>query len=108
MVILAAVAAGGWYFRQNYELEGLDQITLRRKGAESAEPIQPVARPDRTGGDIRIASFNIQVFGKRKLRKPRVMAVLTDVIRRFDVVAIQEIRSLNQHVVPLSVVILSS
>lgn len=107
-VILAFVAAGGWYFFQNYQLEGLDQIAFRRKGVESADPVQPVARPDRTGGNIRLASFNIQVFGERKLRKPKVMAVLTDVIRRFDVVAIQEIRSVNQHVLPSLIELLNA
>lgn len=49
---------------------------------------------------IKIASFNIQVFGTSKLRKPRVMEVLATVIRQFDVVAIQEVRSKDPSVVP--------
>ena len=40
---------------------------------------------------MKIASFNIQVFGRSKLRRP-VMKVLCDVVRRFDVLAIQEVR----------------
>lgn len=49
---------------------------------------------------IRIASFNIQAFGHAKLEKPHVMQVLVDVARKFDVIAIQEIRSRQQDVLP--------
>ncbi len=42
---------------------------------------------------ITIASFNIQVFGQSKLRKADVMEVLAQTVRKFDIVAIQEIRS---------------
>ena len=49
---------------------------------------------------IRIATFNIQVFGQSKLSKPRVMQVLADVVRQFDIVAIQEVRSKEQTVLP--------
>jgi len=61
-------------------------------------PGVPVSRS--TGDTIKVASFNIQVFGTSKLAKPDVMAVLAKVIRRFDVVAIQEIRSVDDSVIP--------
>ena len=53
------------------------------------------SRPPLTGraATIRIASFNIQVFGESKADKPDVMAVLAETIRRFDIVAIQEVRA---------------
>jgi len=41
---------------------------------------------------IKIASFNIQVFGRSKASKSEVMEVLTRIISQLDVVAIQEIR----------------
>ena len=41
---------------------------------------------------IKIASFNIQVFGKSKANKPEVMSILASIISNFDIVAIQEIR----------------
>jgi len=41
---------------------------------------------------IIIANFNIQVFGKAKVRKTDVMVVLAKTISQFDIVAIQEIR----------------
>ena len=52
--------------------------------------------PARVGESIRIASFNIQVFGPPKLDRPEVAEVLARIIRMFDVVAIQEIRSEQQ------------
>jgi deoxyribonuclease-1-like protein len=52
------------------------------------------------GDPIRIASFNIQIFGASKIGKPEVMDILTKVVRRFDIVAIQEIRDKNDLVMP--------
>lgn len=46
---------------------------------------------------IRIASFNIQVFGDKKASKPYVMQALAQVVRRFDVIAIQEIRTQDNY-----------
>lgn len=49
---------------------------------------------------ITIGSFNIQVFGQSKLKKPEVMDTLARIARRFDVLAIQEVRSKSQDVLP--------
>lgn len=48
--------------------------------------------PAVTSTDIKIASFNIQVFGVTKASKPEVMQILAKIISEFDIVAIQEIR----------------
>ncbi|MBN72323.1 MAG: endonuclease/exonuclease/phosphatase [Gimesia sp.] len=47
----------------------------------------------RSNDSIRIASFNIQVFGVSKMSKPQVPQILARIIQQFDVVAVQEIRS---------------
>ncbi|NOY29503.1 MAG: hypothetical protein GXP28_04790, partial [Planctomycetes bacterium] len=52
------------------------------------------------GSTIRIASFNIQTFGNSKAGKPYVMHTLADIVRQFDLVAIQEIRSKNEYLIP--------
>jgi endonuclease/exonuclease/phosphatase family metal-dependent hydrolase len=49
------------------------------------------------GPAIRIATFNIQVFGKEKASKPYVMATLASIIQNFSVVAIQEIRTTDDY-----------
>jgi len=51
------------------------------------------------GATIRIASYNIQVFGNKKASKPYVMRILADVVRQFHIVALQEIRTQNQDLI---------
>ena len=53
-----------------------------------------------TRDKITIASFNIQVFGTSKMAKTNVMQCLVDVVRKFDLVAIQEVRSSDQTIIP--------
>jgi len=49
---------------------------------------------------LRIGAFNIQVFGVTKASKPEVMDVLADIIRTYDIIAIQEIRDASQTALP--------
>jgi deoxyribonuclease-1-like protein len=102
LLVAAAAIGGGWFFLQNYQIQGLEQISFTpRSGGGSGDQTADVSLPKvtRQGGAIRIASFNIQVFGVKKLGKPRVCSLLADIIRRFDIVAIQEIRA-TQDILP--------
>ena len=45
---------------------------------------------------LRISAFNIQVFGRSKMDQPNVVTALTQIITRFDLVMIQEIRDLSE------------
>nr|XP_054751436.1 deoxyribonuclease-1-like [Lytechinus pictus]XP_054751437.1 deoxyribonuclease-1-like [Lytechinus pictus] len=45
---------------------------------------------------VTICAFNIQVLGKTKMGKPDVVEVLTKIIKRYDMVLIQEIRDADQ------------
>ena len=47
---------------------------------------------------IRIATFNIKVFGPTKAGKPAVMGVLADIVRKYDIVAVQEIKDRKREV----------
>ena len=47
-----------------------------------------------------IGAFNIQVFGISKASKPEVMDVLVDIVRTYDIIAIQEIRDKSQTALP--------
>ncbi|MEZ6089583.1 MAG: endonuclease/exonuclease/phosphatase family protein [Pirellulaceae bacterium] len=42
---------------------------------------------------LRVATFNIEIFGKAKSENPEVMNYLALILRQFDVIAVQEIRS---------------
>lgn len=56
--------------------------------------------PQRNATNCLIASFNIQVFGESKAKEQDVMQAIAAVIRCFDLVAIQEVRSLDPRVLP--------
>ena len=50
---------------------------------------------------LKLASFNIQTFGKAKCEKAEIMDILTKTIKNFDLVAVQEIKDAT--VLPLLV-----
>ena len=92
--------------QSNEKLQGLGQAlqghgipTGTAGGTNAAVPMQQ-ASFQRTPDKIRIASFNIQVFGQSKLAKPDAMSVIVQCIRQFDIVAIQEVRAKGDNVLP--------
>lgn len=48
------------------------------------------------GSNLLIGAFNIQVYGRSKSRKESVMSVLGDIINRYDILIVQEIRDKSQ------------
>lgn len=44
---------------------------------------------------VRMATFNIQLFGPTKAAKAEVMATLASIVRRYDLVAVQEIKDIS-------------
>lgn len=100
------VAAVGWFVLENGGLDGLKDFRVT-SGDESLTPTRAdgnrastAGPPVQTGETIRIASFNIQVFGTTKSKKPQVMDILARIVREFDIVAIQEIRAIDQDIIP--------
>jgi endonuclease/exonuclease/phosphatase family metal-dependent hydrolase len=88
---------------QNFEIRGLQNLQLESRSAPTAahNSYVPISTPAASNhSTIRIASFNIQVFGRTKISKPTVMESLTRIVRQFDVVAIQEIRSRDDDILP--------
>jgi len=63
------------------------------------EPDEPITPP--SGDDIKIAGFNIQIFGRTKREKEQVMNVLANTVREFDVVLVQEIRDSSETTAPI-------
>lgn len=82
----------------------IDSSLLRRELPTQSTTV----RSAESGDAIRVATFNIQVFGVSKLGKPNVMKVLAQTVRQFDVVAIQEIRSKDTSVLPRFVDMINS
>jgi endonuclease/exonuclease/phosphatase family metal-dependent hydrolase len=100
-VVLAGLVLGGWQFFQRYQFKGLDSIRVEpRGGGVAGKATEPTYRIGYAGSTIKIASFNIQIFGRSKIAQASVMRVLCEVARRFDVVAIQEVRARDDGILP--------
>jgi len=121
MMTLLALAGGGYGFLQKFKIEGLDHLRVVERDEPLFTPGETVDQPAavlhstatgvpvaRSGDTIRIASFNIQVMGSTKLSKPLVMERLAQIVRKFDIVAVQEIRALDQTVLPQFVDLINS
>lgn len=109
-LLVAATCVGGWYAATNYDIQfGSQGVTWKQRDPQAAPSAPGMAPPvARNSNAIRVASFNIQVFGQAKMNKPHVMNVLAEVVRRFDVVAIQEIRSLDDTLLPNFIALINS
>ena len=93
---------GSWVFFKDFPRGGANPSPSnggRDNIRGSSLPVAgiPLSRPGKT---IHIASFNLQVFGRTKASKSRVMDTLAGILRQFDVVAVQEVRSTDQDVIP--------
>ncbi len=108
----AGAVIAAWVFFQKFDLQGIDGIQIAPEGETATQ--KPPARdplappPARSTGSVRVATFNIQVFGKSKASKPQVMDVLARIVRNFDLVAIQEIRSSDDDLLPNFVELINS
>ncbi|MBI1248573.1 endonuclease/exonuclease/phosphatase [bacterium] len=78
----------------------VEKVLEQLPDAPSNLPATSTTAAPAPGDTIRIASFNIQVFGQSKMDKPDVMQILTKVVKSFDIVAVQELRSAEQDVIP--------
>jgi endonuclease/exonuclease/phosphatase family metal-dependent hydrolase len=119
--LIAILAAGGWYFTKGpgagrfgeilktatQNLPGQSpsypppyqgpQLTAQPPNYSRSAPTGSQSAPMFGGPAIRIASFNIQVFGDAKAAKPYLMATLAAIIHNFHVVAIQEVRTQDDY-----------
>ncbi|EFC46274.1 predicted protein [Naegleria gruberi] len=51
-----------------------------------------LAHASASKNEVKIASFNIQIFGSSKMEKKNVLAVILKILSRYDLVLIQEVR----------------
>lgn len=98
-VTILAVAAivGGAFVVGRFELGDLKKLEFRSRGSDvrTSAPSLPGAEPA-----IRVASFNLEAFGDDKLAQPAAVSTLCATLRRFDVIALQDIRSRSQDILP--------
>ncbi|MBC7662160.1 MAG: hypothetical protein H7249_20885 [Chitinophagaceae bacterium] len=58
----------------------------------AAAPSSSTAASSSTRTELRVGSFNIQVFGETKIQKPFIRQTLLSILSRYDIVFIMEIR----------------
>ena len=74
--------------KKNFPLFAI--LFLFALGANSQDRA-PASSPE----TIKIMSFNIQIFGVSKMAKQEVVRILVDIVSHADIIAVQEVRSLN-------------
>lgn len=94
MLIAFMLVAAVFSYQQGY----LDSILNPGNGGNGETDGAPEPPPE--SEPIKIAAFNIQIFGQSKRSKPEVMEVLVDVAREFDVMLVQEIRDSSGETAP--------
>lgn len=109
LLVMGVALFAGWGFFQG----GLNQqklaellgglVTNASGGANANAP-----PPPRGNETIRVATFNIQVFGEAKLADPEAMQAIVAILRNFDLIAIQEIRAASQDILPQLVALLNA
>jgi deoxyribonuclease-1-like protein len=93
----ALALALGWYVLQSASGGKFPSIPFLVPGTPAGRTLTDP--PVRNVDSIRVASFNIQVFGEQKINNPNVMPIIVEILRSFDVIAIQEIRA-QQDILP--------
>lgn len=97
--VLGIIATVAILFFTGFDLSKLPKVGGGGPAGTTAHgPAAPVDFAQRHG--LRIGTYNIQVFGQKKLDNKQVVDVLVAVARQFDVLAIQEVRSSEQDVLP--------
>ena len=95
LLILAGLGVGAWYFFTHFQVQGLENIALTARGADGGTAPAPVPAPP-AKDTIRIATANFSPLDQAKLNKPAVVGRLADMIRQFDLVALQGIQAPDQ------------
>ena len=93
-------AYAGQKIRIQFLLRKPHDVVERRSGiyvhrAAIVTPINP-GNFEEQPGELMVSAFNIQVFGRSKMAKPSVVEALIQIITRFDLVMIQEVRDLSE------------
>jgi deoxyribonuclease-1-like protein len=100
--LLTVAVVGGWYFLTHYEIGGVDSLSVAPRTDQESEPSKTVAEEQeqlpvpKGRKTIRIATVNLGPFDQHKMNKQHVVDRLVEVIRQFDIVAVQDVRARDQ------------
>lgn len=90
--ILGLLALAYFGVTKGFDFSVFDEAVVAVDGSGNAANTSLVGA-QKTPDRLRVASFNIKVFGKSKSSDQNVMSVLSHIFTQFDLIAVQEIRS---------------
>ncbi|KPQ40956.1 MAG: hypothetical protein MPEBLZ_04496, partial [Candidatus Methanoperedens nitroreducens] len=97
-ILMVIILAGYIYISENPAV--IDGIPNQPDSQPVITPTGPPATNTSPNNTVKLAAFNLQIFGTTKAGRPEVMDVLSKTIRNFDIVAVQEIRDASQTSLP--------
>jgi endonuclease/exonuclease/phosphatase family metal-dependent hydrolase len=97
LLLGVVITSGGWLLYHHEEIKSLDdawalaqrQLLPARTANFASTTQNSELAPSQV---LRIAAFNIQTFGPKKMANEVVMTRLAEICQKFDLIAIQEIR----------------
>jgi endonuclease/exonuclease/phosphatase family metal-dependent hydrolase len=96
IIVLTAVAVD--LLNEDQETT-IEYIYIEKVVDERTEAVQDNETEPLTRSEVaRVATFNIKVFGKTKMSKTEVVAELVTIFERYDLVAVQEIKDIDEQV----------
>ena len=96
MLLLLIVGVAGWYVSRHYRLRGTENLRVET-ASPSGSPAtdgKPAAAPQKD--TIRIASINFGPLDAARLARPGVSGPMVQLLRDYDVIALQDIRGRDQ------------
>jgi len=109
-IFLLVILIGGWLLYHRQQIHNVSDawrlaaqqwsdLTAAADGSWLTVSTGDPTATDRNPGTIRIASFNLHHYGNAKARRSHVLDYYTKIIRQFDLVAIQGIRTDDTNVI---------
>ena len=101
LLILALAIGAGWKLFTNFKIEGWQSLRFVKRDGTLSQGPDPTGVPVQRAADtIRVATFNLTVLGNTKIGSPHVLDRLAQICRQFDVLAVQEICSSDEDLMP--------
>ncbi len=95
-IVLIGMGFGVWYFFTHFRVSGLENIKIQPRTAgpvAAASPGFVPFAPQSGKKAIRIAAVNFGPLSQAKLGRPQILQRMSQILRQFDVVALQDIQA---------------
>ena len=103
IVLLFLLSIAFIYHKNPTLIDNFPKVTGKQPELAVTSP-EPKSTPSTsviTNDTIKVGAFNLQIYGTSKASKPDVLAVISKIIRNYDVIAVQEIRDESQTALPM-------